>query len=73
MTEPINMREPIWEICRRVGVDPEQVAELNLTPAVLTVTVFKRNDNHRFYVEDDGEIAKEVLTFEINSFEKVTA
>ena len=50
--EPVNIHQPIFDICEALGVDPETVTQMVFTPAtaVMTVTALERNDDWSFYV-----------------------
>lgn len=46
-------------ICRRVGLEPNDVGELRITPFRLTATVYKRNGDGVKYLGDNGKPATE--------------
>jgi hypothetical protein len=72
MTDPINIHDPIWEICRRLGLEPTNVAEITFRPLDVTATVYKTNADGAKYLETDedgseGDIAKDTLTFDVTT------
>ncbi len=55
----LNVNALAAAICRRVGLEPEDVRELWIRPTKLTATVYKRNGDGRKYLGADGEPATE--------------
>jgi hypothetical protein len=50
MTNRIDIGDPVAEICRRLGLEPADVAELRIRPREVIATVHLRNDEGRKYV-----------------------
>lgn len=50
----------VCELCRRVGLEPDDVRQLKLTPSKLTAHVYKRNPDGRKYLGVGGEPAIEI-------------
>ncbi len=68
MTDRIDIREPTAEICRRIGLDPSNVAELHWTPSELKAVVFLVNETgHKYLVDEAGVAAKEERVFEVRA------
>jgi len=51
-------------MCRRVGLEPDDVGQLTITPTKLTAIVYKRNTDGHKYLGADGEPAIE--TWEVS-------
>lgn len=67
-SDPIDIHDPLLEICNRLGLTYEHVAEIVLQPLSLTATVFTSNENGRLHVDlDTGEVAQETRMFRITT------
>lgn len=53
MSERVDIHEPIFEICRRLGLEPANVAEIIFHPRDLTATVYETRDGKKFL--ENGE------------------
>ncbi len=51
MTERIDIHNPLAEICGRLGLEPELVGKLVITPVKVTATVYKRNEDGKKYID----------------------
>lgn len=48
------------------GLEAKHVTKIVATPHAVTATVLKRNDEGRFYVGEDGEVATEVISLPLD-------
>jgi hypothetical protein len=55
--EPVDIRDETAALCRTVGLDPANVAELRWTPNELVATVYLLNDEGRKYVDLASNLA----------------
>ncbi len=63
----IDIHDPIDELCRRLGLSPQDVGEIIFRPSTVIATVYKTNGGGKKYVEVDGEIASEIREFEVTT------
>lgn len=80
MSEHIDIEQPIREICERLGVDPNYVARLDISPTKVDVTLYRGSEGRckgPKFVWDAGEIAPvgygpSSAAYELVSFEVKT-
>jgi hypothetical protein len=58
-------------ICRRVGLDPDDVAELRIRPRRMVAIVYRRNDDGHKYIDGHGRPATDVWEFLLEPLRKV--
>jgi hypothetical protein len=60
----INLHDPIYEICARLGLEPTRCTRLDIRPGKTTVEILKTNANGKPYVDPaTEEAATETLSF----------
>jgi hypothetical protein len=68
VTDPIDISEPLTEICERLDLEPRLVSELVVTPHSATATVMLANDDGKKYLDHDtGLVATRTQTFEVTT------
>jgi hypothetical protein len=67
MTDRINIHEPIYELCRRLGLEPTTVSEIIFRPDHVRATVFKVNANGSKYIGTDGAAASTEVRFDVTT------
>jgi hypothetical protein len=69
MTDRIDIHDPITELCKRLGLEPTDVAEIVFKPRHVTVTVYLKDAQGAKYltVTKDGRkgIASETRSFQV--------
>jgi hypothetical protein len=67
----IRIREPLYEICDRLGLEPHNVKEMTILPDRVSVLHYKTNqDGYKYVVLDSGgkttnQVAIEELSFRV--------
>lgn len=51
MTDRIDIHDPLTEICERLGLEPQFVSQLLISPFTVTATVYEKNENGEKYVD----------------------
>jgi hypothetical protein len=64
---PIEITEPLYEICRRLDIEPRCVSELRITPTEAVAELYLTNENNAKYVADTGEPARTTLRFKVTT------
>lgn len=68
MTDRINIHQPIYDICGRLGLVPTNVAELVFRPRTVTATVYVLNEQGAKYVDPaTGQPPTETREFEVTT------
>jgi hypothetical protein len=65
--DPIDLREPIKAICKRLGIDYTNCAEIHLTPAEAITTTYDVDENGKKYLANDNAPATTTMNFRIRS------
>lgn len=66
--ETHDLREPVAEICARLGLEPSYVSELDISPSDIRVVLYRGKDGRCQgvkYVDELGEVATETLRFRV--------
>lgn len=66
MTDPIDIHEPIFDICHRLGLEPSNVAEIIFRPGDAIVTLFEPTANGGKRIVD-GELVKRTELFKVTT------
>lgn len=68
MNESTDIREPLYEILSRLGLDPLHVASLEIGPVSAKAIVFKVDEHGREYLNEDMETAaQETFVFKVST------
>lgn len=68
MTDRINIHDPIFELCHRLGLEPTSVKEITFRPNDVTATIYKTDENGSKYLEADQQtVASETRAFKVTS------
>lgn len=68
--DPINIHEPVDQICQLLGLDSTYVAELTIRPNSATVHLYRGRDGTckgAKYVDDNGDAAMHTLDFKVDA------
>lgn len=65
--EPIDIANPLVELCHRLGLKPQNVACLVIFPRKVEATVYLLKDGNEKYLRHDGEPATAVQRFEVST------
>jgi hypothetical protein len=55
VTDRIDIHDPIWELCDRLGLEPESVAQIIFKPDRVIAKVFLRNEHGSIYLRETDE------------------
>lgn len=70
-TDRIDIREPVRDLCRRLGLDETYVARIDVTPSYVTVDLYCGRDGRclgpKFVHEGTSNPAMETMGFEVLS------
>ena len=60
--EHVDIREPVAELCARLGIEPTDVSRIHLRPGDVTIEVFERNAEGKKFVDPTTqEAARSVI------------
>lgn len=65
---PPRIYGPVKTICQRLGLEPNLVAKLTLTPSTATAVVYKLREDGAKYIDETGEAAVETHTYRVRSY-----
>lgn len=66
--ERIDIIEPLFEICERLGLEPNLVAKLVITPRNATATIYRtRKDGSKYLDPVTTDAATRTETFDIKT------
>ena len=63
----IDIAEPLRDICTRLGVHYESVAQIVFKPDMMEVTEYLRNDQGSHHLDESGALAHRVSTFQVQT------
>ena len=63
MSERIDLAEPVFAICERLGLHPNNVARLDIYPFRTVATVYKERDGKK-YTDESGDPVTEIVELE---------
>lgn len=56
MTSRIDIHAPVFDLCERLGLTPEDVCRFEITPRSVAATVYKTSTNGTKYREPSPEL-----------------
>lgn len=66
--DAINLHDPVFDICDRLGVKATSVLHIDLRPDTATLTIAKENERgHKYVDEKTGDIATEKRSFTVRT------
>lgn len=66
--EPINIHRSVATICKKLGLDPNHVRSIQITPRGAIVQVYKLNQRGYKYIDEVTEqVAVDTLTFRVQA------
>lgn len=70
---PIDIHDPIYELCERLGLQPENVAKITFKPRSVEATVYLLNENGAKYLVDAAEILPAAQSDDVTGFSSAPA
>lgn len=68
MTTPIDIHDPLLDLCHRLGLDFGWVSRLEFTPSEVEATVYLPNENGAKHIDrDTNEAVTEIRTFKVTT------
>lgn len=66
-SEPVDVSEVTNALCAALGLDPEVVKTITLTPTSATVVAYKRNKRGKKYIQRNGAPAMYAREFKVRT------